>query len=105
MKETTIMLVCAAGMSTTLLVKKMKEEAEKRETAVDIFSVSAAEAEEQLQDNKIDVMLLGPQVRFMKSQLEEQAAEKGIALDIIASEDYRDINGAKILDTALELVN
>ena len=66
----TIMLVCAAGMSTSLMVNKMKKSAEEKGLDADIFAIPASEADEYLNSRKIDVLLLGPQVRFMKSQFE-----------------------------------
>ena len=71
----TIMLVCAAGMSTSLMVNKMKKSAEEKGLDADIFAVSASEADEYLSSRKIDVLLLGPQVRFMKSQFETKVAQ------------------------------
>ncbi len=44
----TIMLVCAAGMSTSLMVQKMKKSAESKNIEADIFAVSADEADTYL---------------------------------------------------------
>ena len=65
--KVTIMLVCAAGMSTSLMVEKMKKAAENKGIEADIFAVSAGEADNYLESKKVDVLLLGPQVRYMKS--------------------------------------
>ncbi|CDG00633.1 Putative Lichenan-specific phosphotransferase enzyme iib component [Clostridium chauvoei JF4335] len=100
-----IMLVCAAGMSTSLMVEKMKKAAEAKGMDAEIFAVSASEADNYLEDKKIDVLLLGPQVRFMKSQFEEKVAPLGIALDVIQMVDYGMMNGAKVLEQAIKLMN
>lgn len=100
----TIMLVCAAGMSTSLMVEKMKKAAEAKNIEADIFAVSADEADTYLSDKKVDVLLLGPQVRFMKSQFEEKVAPLGIALDVIQMTDYGMMNGQKVLEQALKLM-
>ena len=57
-----IMLVCAAGMSTSLLVTKMQAAAEAEGLEAEIFAVSATEADERLADTNapVDVLLLGP---------------------------------------------
>jgi PTS system cellobiose-specific IIB component len=104
MAEKTIMLVCSAGMSTSLLVTKMEKAAENRGMDADIFAVSASEADEKIQSQPIDVLLLGPQVRFMKTQFEQKVAPKGIALDVINMSDYGLMNGEKVLDQALSLI-
>ena len=37
----------------------------------DIFAVSASEADTNLENKEVNVLLLGPQVRFMKGQFEQ----------------------------------
>lgn len=101
----TIMLVCAAGMSTSLMVSKMQKSAEEKGIEADIFAVSAGEAETYLADKKVDVLLLGPQVRFMKAQFEKKVAPLGIALDVIQMTDYGMMNGEKVLSQALKLMD
>ena len=78
MAKKTIMLVCSAGMSTSLLVTKMQKAAEAKGMEADIFAVSASEADQHLESKPVDVLLLGQQVRFMKSQFEQKLAPKGI---------------------------
>ncbi len=55
------MLCCAAGMSTSLLVEKMKKEAEKQGIEANIWAVGANE-KAKANGAKADVVLLGPQV-------------------------------------------
>lgn len=104
MAKKTIMLVCSAGMSTSLLVTKMQKAAEEKGVDADIFAVSAAEADNSLENKDVNVLLLGPQVRFMKSQFEKKLENKNIPLDIINMSDYGMMNGEKVLNTALELI-
>lgn len=100
----TIMLVCSAGMSTSLLVSKMEAAARDREVDADIFAVSSSEATDQLATKSVDVLLLGPQVRFMKSQFEKMVADKNIPVAVIDMKDYGMMNGEKVLHHALELM-
>ncbi|MCF8698140.1 PTS sugar transporter subunit IIB, partial [Enterococcus faecium] len=72
MAKKTIMLVCSAGMSTSLLVTKMQKAAEEKGMEADIFAVSASDADNNLESKNVDVLLLGPQVRFMKAQFEQK---------------------------------
>jgi PTS system cellobiose-specific IIB component len=101
----TIMLVCSAGMSTSLLVTKMQKAAEERGMDTDIFAVSASDADNNLEAKDVNVLLLGPQVRFMKSQFEQKLAPKGIPLDVINMSDYGMMNGEKVLDQAIALMD
>ena len=45
MAKKTIMLVCSAGMSTSLLVTKMQKAAEDRGREADIFALAASKAD------------------------------------------------------------
>lgn len=104
MSKKTIMLVCSAGMSTSLLVTKMQKAAEERGLEAEIFAVSASEADNSLENKDVNVLLLGPQVRFMKTDFEKRLAPKGIPLDIINMSDYGMMNGEKVLDQALKII-
>lgn len=104
MAKKTIMLVCSAGMSTSLLVTKMQKAAEAKGMDADIFAVSASEADQHLESKPVDVLLLGPQVRFMKSQFEQKLEPKGIPLEVINMADYGMMNGEKVLAQAESLM-
>ena len=100
MAKKTIMLVCSAGMSTSLLVTKMQKAAEAKGMEADIFATSASDADQQIESKNVDVLLLGPQVRFMKAQFEKKLEPKGIPLDVINMSDYGMMNGEKVLAQA-----
>ncbi|MEY8436835.1 PTS sugar transporter subunit IIB [Atopobiaceae bacterium 24-176] len=91
-----IMLVCNAGMSTSLLVQKMQNEAKTRGLDVEIEARPMAEAMEAL--DTADVLLLGPQIGYAKGDF-EKATDKPV--DVIAMVDYGRMNAPKILDDAL----
>ncbi|MEF9704188.1 hypothetical protein RBH45_22375 [Escherichia coli] len=61
-----ILLVCAAGMSTSMLVKRMIDHANAISLEVNISALAIAEAKGKIKNNEVDVVLLGPQVRFQK---------------------------------------
>ena len=100
-----IMLACSAGMSTSLLVNKMKEAAEAQGIEANIAAYSSAEAEQRLASEDVDVLLLGPQVRFMQKQFEDIVAGKNIPVAVIDMADYGMMNGEKVLKTALNLID
>jgi cellobiose PTS system EIIB component len=97
-----IMLCCSAGMSTSLLVKKMVEEAVKRGLEVDIKAFGVAEFEQQLANYQ--VVLLGPQVKYMQKDLQNKANAYGIKVEPINMMDYGMQKGAAVLDFALALI-
>ena len=69
MADKVIALACAAGMSTSLLVSKMQKAAADNGKDYEIFAKSTADIDNMLAGTgspKPDVLLLGPQVAFMK---------------------------------------
>ncbi|KGO32121.1 hypothetical protein Q757_02920 [Oenococcus alcoholitolerans] len=63
---TKILLACAAGMSTSMLVARMQKAAEADGVDTQINATSAAEANEVIDKEHPDILLLGPQVRYME---------------------------------------
>lgn len=96
-----ILLVCSAGMSTSMLMRKMQDEASARGVEAHIWAVGGVNAREAV--DAADVVLLGPQIRFQKSSIEDMAKGKPVA--VIDMEAYGCMNGAKVLDFAIELYN
>ncbi|GAB6138796.1 PTS sugar transporter subunit IIB [Halanaerobaculum tunisiense] len=97
-----ILLTCAAGMSTSLMVEKMKKEAENRGLEAEI----EAEAVEKFKDivTEYDVVLLGPQIRYKKKQFKKIGDKHDVAVDVIDPTAYGRVDGGKVLDQALELM-
>lgn len=96
-----ILLLCSAGMSTSIIVRKMREAAASKGIEVEIDAVGLDKFYENL--DKWDVFLLGPQVRFKKEDFSNKAAEVGKRVEIINQLDYGMMKGEKILEWALSL--
>lgn len=94
-----ILLVCNAGMSTSMLVLKMEKAAQAKGLDVEIQAMPLTDAEKNIQD--WDVVMLGPQVRHNLKGLQKIAPEKPIA--VIDMRDYGLMNGEKVLDAGLKL--
>lgn len=97
-----ILLVCSAGMSTSLLVSKMEKAAEEKGIECNIKAVGEADVKEYI--GKIDVLLLGPQVRFLLSKFKANLSDKNISVEVINTVDYGIMNGEKVLERALDLI-
>ncbi|MFL4556460.1 PTS sugar transporter subunit IIB [Yersinia canariae] len=98
-----IMLCCSAGMSTSMLVRKMRTVAEERGIPVEIDAFGVSEFDTQFP--RYQVVLLGPQVKYMLGMLSEKAAAHGIPVQSIDMMDYGMQRGDKVLDYALSLIN
>lgn len=93
------LLVCAAGMSTSLLVNRMKEAAETKGIEFQIEAHPVGQIEKY--GEAADVILLGPQVRYELKNVKKMFLDKPV--EIINMQDYGTMNGVKVLDTALKL--
>ena len=102
METKEIMLVCAAGMSTSLLVTKMQKAAEERQLVAKIFAVPVPEAEEYLAQHSVDVLLLGPQVRYLLDGFKDKYPN--LPAQVIPMTDYGMMKGDKVLDLAQSLM-
>ena len=65
-----ITLVCAGGMSTSMLMQKMKEAAKAKGIEVDIRAM--AEAAFEKFEGKTDILLIGPQMGFVYDEYKTQ---------------------------------
>jgi PTS system cellobiose-specific IIB component len=65
--------------------------------------VGNEKAEKEME--KADVLLIGPQMRFLKKKLEKKAEEIGIKVDVIDPVAYGRMDGEKVFHQALELIN
>lgn len=96
-----ILLACSAGMSTSLLVNKMIDASKAEGRDDKIWAVGQAELEEAMKE--CDVLLLGPQMRFLATKIQPQADELGIPMDVIPATLYGRVDGKAVLDFADEL--
>lgn len=96
-----IMLACSAGMSTSVLVKKMREHCTKSNVEAEIWAIPEQDLENEI--DKCDVLLLGPQVRHLLPEAKKLATAKNIPADVIDMMSYGTCNGKKVVEQALKL--
>ncbi len=96
-----IYLFCDAGMSTSLMVKKMQNAALKTQEEIEIAAFSLSKIEEY--GSRADIILLGPQVKYRLNEVKTKFSEKPV--ECIQMIDYGMLNGEKVLKEALNLVN
>lgn len=95
---TNILLVCSAGMSTSMLVRKMQDAASVKGVEATIWAVG--DAESATESLKADIILLGPQVRYLEKKMNE-LVDNAKPVMVIDMASYGTLNGAKVLDSAL----
>jgi PTS system cellobiose-specific IIB component len=99
---TNIVLFCAAGMSTSMLISKMEKAAQARGLEVKVNAYPEAQVNKYVED--ADVVLIGPQIRYALAKIKKVCDEKGVPVEPINPSDYGMMNGDKVLDQALRLI-
>lgn len=97
-----ITLLCNAGMSTSLMVNKMRRIAAEQNIEAEIHAM--AEFAFQNYDKPTDVLLLGPQVRYKYDALKEKLGPSGIPIAVIDSQAYASMDAEAVLKTALDMI-
>jgi len=91
-----IVLLCASGMSTSMLVKKMEEAAAVMNYECNISAFPTSEASKRATD--ADIILLGPQVRFDLNKIKKQCP--GVIVEAIDMRMYGRMDGKGVVEFA-----
>ncbi|QFI36959.1 PTS sugar transporter subunit IIB [Moritella marina ATCC 15381] len=96
-----VFLCCAAGMSTSMVVNKMRKAAEESgvEAEINAYSISAFETELK----KNDVCLVAPQVKYKFAEFSKRCEEENVACGQIDMMQYGMMKGKEILQQAIDL--
>ncbi|NLC96984.1 MAG: PTS sugar transporter subunit IIB [Erysipelotrichaceae bacterium] len=95
-----IVLLCNQGLSTSVLVKNMREVVERNnlDYLVNAYSVDSAPTTAV----DADVILLGPQIRYKQKEIQDLFPEKPVG--IIDMAVYGMFDGKKVVIQARELM-
>ncbi len=95
-----VLLVCAAGMSTNLLVSNMRKFAGKEDV---IEAKPASELEKYV--GNYDVVLVGPQIRHEFGKIKTICKEWNVIAEMIDMTSYGKMDGGAAMEQAKELMN
>lgn len=87
-----VVLLCGAGMSTSLLVTKIREAAKTEGLEIDIDAYSVAQYQTVIEG--ADVVLLGPQIRY---ELDKVASKAKCPVEVIDMRAYGMMNGPEVI--------
>jgi PTS system cellobiose-specific IIB component len=79
-----LLLVCAGGMSTSLLMRKMQTYWKSRQEPLEIAAAGLADYQDYL--DGVDALLVGPQVSYRLASIQESAGD--VPCEAISSTDY-----------------
>lgn len=96
-----IMLACAGGYSTSMLVETMKEAASKQDLQIEIDAIPESAIPKHV--DSVDIIMLGPQMGHAEEGLKKKYGDR-IPITVIDMMDYGMMDGGKVLKKALELM-
>lgn len=94
-----ILLCCNAGMSSSILVKKIKDIAAKTGEDIEVAAVASSAVKDEV--GKWDVCLVGPQMMFAVDSIKQQL---NIPVASIEPRTYAMADGAAAIEFAKKLL-
>jgi len=95
-----LVLVCAVGMSSSMLVNRMIRIAEKKELEVMIHASGMGDLSSFT--GEADALLISPQIHYMEEKI--KAKYPNIPVMSLSAKDYAEMDGEKVLMQGLALI-
>ena len=102
-KKVRVLMVCAIGMSSSLIEQKTSKVAEEAGVPFEIQAIDVPEVGRwNFEEDPVDIVLIAPQARFKKRSVEQAAGQYGIVVENIDSVAYGMIDGEKIFQQIMD---
>lgn len=98
-----VYLFCDQGMSTSLLASRMQDCADKHLLPIEILAFSNKNIRDIVAKKHPDVILLGPQVKYLFPEMKRQFDTEAPVM-LIDQDDYGMMDGERVLKKALILL-
>ena len=95
-----VLLLCSQGMSTGMLCERIAAAARADGCELNVWAASEIKAREHI--SKADVILLGPQIRYLKDRIEGMAEGRPVA--VIDMMSYGRMDGVRVYLDLKELL-
>jgi PTS system cellobiose-specific IIB component len=104
-KPIRVLIVCAIGMSSSLLEEKTTEAAKAAGVELEMMSTTTPDAARwDFAKDSVDVVLIAPQVRYKRKSLTQAAGPHGAVVDAIEPVTYGMVDGEKLFRQIMEML-
>ena len=103
-EQKTALLICTAGITTGLLVKNVQTAADERGLDIHVYSAPAIIAEQAIQSQAIDALMIGPQSKYEIARLKDFLTYKAVPYKLISKENYEILDGEAVLEEIIALI-
>lgn len=93
-----VLMVCSGGMSSSIVVKAIKQEADKKGFPLEIKAVGTGEFEDELKSGGYDLAIVAPQVKHRLAVFQEAAQAVNVPVELIVPMGYTPIGAPKVLE-------
>ena len=94
-----VLLICSMGASTAVLCEKIREAAKEEGEDINIWATALSVSGDEIP--KSDVILLGPQIRYMLKKVQSEAEERPVrAIDMMT---YGNLDGKAVYQMIKEM--
>lgn len=98
-----VLLVCGTGASSGFMAKNIRNAAKARGVDVSVKARSDSEVEEYIEE--IDLLMVGPHLKYILGDLEEIADPFDVPVRIIDEDAYGSLDGEAVLNAIVEELN
>jgi PTS system cellobiose-specific IIB component len=96
-KKVKVLIVCAIGMSSSLLETKVEEIAASKGIDLEMNAIETPQvARYDFENNRVDMVLVAPQVRYKKKSISQSATPYGTVVEDIDPVTYGMVDGEKL---------
>ena len=101
MEKRSILLFCDAGMSTSIMVKKMQNVCDDHDMPFEVSAHPIAKLIDVVEEKNPVIVLLGPQVKFLEDKTRKQLANYDVIVDVIDAALYGAMNGEEVIKNVI----
>lgn len=101
MKELKVLLACGSGASSGFMASSMRRAAQENNVNADIHAVSDSEIPAFM--DKVNVIMLGPHIKYLEEELKTKAAAYGVPVACISQKAYGVLDGKRALAETIQL--
>jgi PTS system cellobiose-specific IIB component len=104
-KPIKVLIVCAIGMSSSLLEEKTAQAAEAQGVLLEMMSTTTPDAARwDFVKDSVDVVLIAPQVRYKRKSLAQAAEPHGAVVGAIEPVTYGMVDGEKLFRQIMDML-
>ena len=103
-EQKTALLICTTGITTSLRGKNVQNAADERGLDIHVYSAPAIIAEQAIQSQSIDALMIGPQSKYEIARLKDFLTYKAVPYKLISRENYEILDGEAVLEEIIALI-